>query len=63
MIPAIMKIGTLSSGAYFIQGNKSLKEYEVGDRIKFKPQLVHGAKWEDGRITGFSKEMPLVERI
>ena len=63
MTPAIMKIGTMGSGAYWIRGNKPLKYHRVGDQIKFKPQLLHGAKWETGRITGFSIEMLWVERI
>ncbi len=63
MIPAIMKIGTLNSGAYYIKTNKPLLEYKVGQKIKFRPQLLHGAKWEEGIITGWSREMPLIERI
>ena len=57
-----MKVGTLSSGAYWVRGNKPLIQLK-GKRIKFKPQWIDGAKWEDGIITGFSLEMPLVERF
>ena len=63
MIPAIMKVGTWSSGAYFLWGKRSISDYKIGNIIKFKPQMIHGARWENGRITDFSHEMPLVERI
>jgi len=63
MEAAIMKVGTQSSYAYWLRGTKKLSEYQIGDRIIFKPQLEKGAKWEHGKITGYSHEMPLVERM
>ena len=62
MEAAIMKIGTMPSRAYWLRGNKKLSEYTEGARITYKPQLVPGAKWDHGIITGWSREMPLVER-
>lgn len=61
MIPVIMKIGTQSSYAYWIWGNKPLRDYTVGDHIKFKPQLLHGTKWEHGIIREIKIDMPVVE--
>jgi len=63
MIPVIMKVGTTSSGAYWIRTNKTLSKYKIGDKIKFKPQLINHAVWENGIITGWSQEMPLIERM
>ncbi len=51
MVPAILKVGTWGTGGYFLRGNKPLITYQVGDKIFFKPQLVHGAEWEGGRVT------------
>jgi len=66
MIAAIMKIGTMPTGAYWIKERKnrhSLHDFCSGDRIAFKPQMVRHSQWEYGIITGWSKEIPLIERI
>jgi hypothetical protein len=65
MRAVIMKVGTQSSYAYFVKETKNIKgtEFSVGQKIKFKPQRINGAKWEDGLIYEMSGDMPLVELI
>lgn len=61
MTPAIMKVGTMPSYHYYLRGNKPLSRYATGEKVTFREQ-DHGSRWETGRITGWSSDMPLVER-
>ena len=53
MIEAIMKVGTMPSGVYWVWGDKPITEYIVGDRIKFKSQFASDniPNWTTGRVT------------
>jgi len=62
-IKAVVKIGTLSSQGVFIRGIKPLNDYKTGDRITFMPCRNIGARWENGVITGWSGNLPLIERF
>ena len=63
MTPVIMKVGAQSSYTYFIRGNYKIADLFVGQRIKFRPQKIAGARWVNGVIDGFAIDMPLVSLI
>ena len=67
MIPAIIKPGTHPTLAVWLKGGKPIKNYVIGDKIIYRPQLEHGAVWIYGRVTGFcgleSDHIPLIELL
>jgi hypothetical protein len=54
-----MKVGTMPGVVYDVKGPAPVK---VGSRVVFK-EREPGAKWEEGRVTGMSGDLPLVERM
>uniref|UniRef100_A0A6M3KEH6 Uncharacterized protein n=1 Tax=viral metagenome TaxID=1070528 RepID=A0A6M3KEH6_9ZZZZ len=63
MIPAILRVGTQPSYPYWVYSKKALQNYKIGDRIMFRPQLMHGASWESGIVREIKSDMLIVERF
>ncbi|MFA6989995.1 MAG: hypothetical protein WC197_07995 [Candidatus Gastranaerophilaceae bacterium] len=60
MTAAYLKIGTMPLGLYFVRGNKGIRDYQEGDKITFRPQMIKNARWEHGIITQIEREIPFV---
>ena len=62
MRAVVMKVGTMPVYIYSVRETKLMAGtcLSPGQRIIFREQQ-HGSKWQRGRITGMSGDMPLVE--
>lgn len=56
---SIMKVGTMSSIAYFIRRDRkdAGTELSVGQKLSFREQ-AHGSKWQRGTIDRMAGDMP-----